>query len=98
MKKILIAAAVVFSTGVFAGEFRVPHVHHEMAAMPTNQREAEIASLFDRCNAALVKGDADSVAKVYAPDPEGITMRPHIQETLSAMLVYPTVQAFLTSL
>ncbi|WP_187630080.1 hypothetical protein [Paraburkholderia sp. UCT31] len=85
MKKILIAAAVVFSTGVFAGEVHVPQVYHE------------IASLFDRCNAALVRGDADSVAKVaYAPDPEGITMRPYIQATLNAVPVYPTVPAFQT--
>ncbi|MGT2477254.1 SgcJ/EcaC family oxidoreductase [Paraburkholderia terrae] len=68
MKKILIAAAVVFSTGVFAGEAHVPMVYHEIAAAPTNKREAEIASLFDRWNAALATGDAISVAKLYAPD------------------------------
>ena len=68
MKKILIAAAVVFSTTVFAGEALVPKVYHEIAAAPTNQREAEIASLFDRWNAALATGDADTVARLYASD------------------------------
>lgn len=68
MKKILIAAAVAFSTGVFAGEAHAPKVYREIATAPTNQREAEIASLFDRWNAALATGDASSVAKLYAPD------------------------------
>ncbi|TDY27128.1 uncharacterized protein (TIGR02246 family) [Paraburkholderia sp. BL6665CI2N2] len=68
MKKILIAAAVVFSTSVFAGEALVPKVYREIAVAPTDQREAEVASLFDRWNAALATGDADSVARLYAPD------------------------------
>ncbi|CAL8480779.1 exported protein of unknown function (plasmid) [Caballeronia sp. S22] len=68
MKHILIAAAVVLSANVVASEVYVPKVYHDIAAAPTDQRNAEIASLFDRWNAALATGNADSVAQLYAPD------------------------------
>ena len=68
MKKILIAAALAFSSVAFAKDVEVPQVYHEIAVTPATPREAEIASLFDRWNAALATGDADTVARLYAPD------------------------------
>lgn len=40
-------------------------MNHEIAVAPANSRKADIAALFDRCNAALATGDADTVAKRY---------------------------------
>jgi len=60
--------ALAFSTVAFAKDIEAPKVYHENAAAPVNSREAEIASLFDRWNAALATGNADTVAKLYAPD------------------------------
>ncbi|CAB3791293.1 hypothetical protein LMG28614_03278 [Paraburkholderia ultramafica] len=68
MKKILIAAAFVFSSVAFANDVQVPKVYHEIATAPAAPRESEIASLFDRWNAALATGDADTVTKLYAPN------------------------------
>jgi uncharacterized protein (TIGR02246 family) len=68
MKKILIAVALLISSTVFAKDVETPKVYREVAATPSNPREAEIATLFDRWNAALATGNPDEVAKLYASD------------------------------
>lgn len=68
MKKILVAAAFAICSVAFAKDVEVPKVYHQIAATPDAPREAEIAMLFDRWNSALATGDADNVAKLYAPD------------------------------
>lgn len=66
MKKIILATALVFSSVTYAKDVETPKVYSAIAATPTNSREAEIASLFDRWNAALATGDAEKVAGLYA--------------------------------
>ncbi|KPA98653.1 SgcJ/EcaC family oxidoreductase [Pseudomonas asplenii] len=45
-----------------------PYVYHDVAAQPANQKDREIAGLFDRWNAALKSGNAQAVVDLYAPD------------------------------
>ncbi|AMO93294.1 hypothetical protein CFter6_0565 [Collimonas fungivorans] len=68
MKKILVITALLISTTVYAKNVETPRVYREVAAAPTNSREAEVAALFDRWNAALATGNADQVTKLYAAD------------------------------
>lgn len=68
MKKILAITALLISSAVYAKNVETPRVYREIAAAPTNAREAEVAALFDQWNAALATGDADQVTKLYAAD------------------------------
>lgn len=56
------------SSIAYAKDVETPKVYSSIAAAPINAREAEIASLFDRWNAALASGDADKVTGLYAPN------------------------------
>ncbi|OFA03659.1 SgcJ/EcaC family oxidoreductase [Duganella sp. HH101] len=68
MKRILITLAMAASGLAQADTTQPPKVYMEVAAAPANAREAEIAGLFDRWNAALASGDAEQVTRLYAPD------------------------------
>jgi len=68
MKRILITLALAASSLAHADTAQPPKVYLEAAAAPANAREAEIAGLFDRWNAALATGDAEQVTRLYAPD------------------------------
>ncbi|MRW88901.1 SgcJ/EcaC family oxidoreductase [Duganella sp. FT80W] len=67
MKRILITLALAATT-TFAHADGAPKVYKEVAHAPADAREAEIAALFDRWNAALATGDAAKVAALYATD------------------------------
>lgn len=67
MKRILISLALAATT-VIAHADGAPKFYAEVAQAPADQREAEIAALFDRWNAALATGDADKVTALYAAD------------------------------
>ncbi|WP_322028116.1 SgcJ/EcaC family oxidoreductase [Burkholderia sp. BCC1977] len=68
MKHFIIAAALLASHAAFAINVQTPQIFHQHASAPTDARDAEIASLFDRWNSALATGDADAVTRLYAPD------------------------------
>src|SRR4051812_40782523 len=68
MKRILITLALAASSLAHADATHAPKVYLEALAAPADAREAEIAGLFDRWNAALASGDAEQVTSLYAPD------------------------------
>ncbi|MGV7207680.1 SgcJ/EcaC family oxidoreductase [Oxalobacteraceae bacterium A2-2] len=68
MKRILIALVLAASSLAAHAEGPAPKFYTDTAKAPGNAREAEIAALFDRWNAALAMGDAAKVAALYAPD------------------------------
>jgi len=67
MKKILISLALAAST-TFAYADVAPKFYRDVATVPVNVQEAEIAGLFDTWNAALATGNAAKVASLYAAD------------------------------
>lgn len=70
LKKIAVLTALTLAvqSAAFAAEAGKPMVYAGVASKPADARQAEIASLFDRWNAALATGNADEVTKLYAPD------------------------------
>lgn len=70
LKKLTVIAALTLAaqTAVVAAESAKPMVYSGVASRPDDPRQAEIASQFDRWNAALTTGNADEVTKLYASD------------------------------
>lgn len=68
MKKFVLFFALLASSASFASNVEVPKVYNEVAATPSDPKQAEIAALFDRWNATLATGDADKVTALYAAD------------------------------
>lgn len=68
MKKFVLFFALLASSASFASNVEVPKVYSEVAATPSDPKQAEIAALFDRWNATLATGDADKVTALYAAD------------------------------
>ena len=78
MKKILISLALAAAATVAHAD-TTPKVYHEVAVAPTNAQEAEIASLFDKWNAALATGNSATVTSMY--DPAGV-LKPTVSNVL----------------
>lgn len=70
LKKIALLSALTFAlqSPVFAEKTGKPMFYSGVASKPADARQAEIASLFDRWNAALATGNPAEVTKLYAPD------------------------------
>ena len=70
LKKIALISALTFAiqSAAFAQVADKPMFYSGTASAPTDAREAEIASLFDRWNAALATGNPAEVTKLYAQD------------------------------
>ncbi|MBN3779407.1 SgcJ/EcaC family oxidoreductase [Burkholderia sp. Ac-20345] len=68
LKHIVLASALtlVVHSVTFAKEAETPVVYSGTAAAPADARQAEIAQLFDRWNAALATGSPDEVTSLYA--------------------------------
>ena len=68
-QKFLIAAALLSATTFAIADYKIDaKTYSGTVTAPTNKAQAEIASLFDRWNAALATGNPDEVVKLYAPN------------------------------
>ncbi|WP_338641323.1 SgcJ/EcaC family oxidoreductase [Burkholderia pyrrocinia] len=65
---LLVALTLAVQSTAFAAEGGKPMVYAGVASKPADTRQAEIASLFDRWNAALATGNPGKVTSLYAPD------------------------------
>jgi len=69
LKPLLGTCALLFSLSVpLVQAAEAPHVYTGTAAVPSEKQDKQIASLFDRWNAALQTGDSAKVTALYADD------------------------------
>lgn len=70
LEHIVLATALTFvvHSASYAKDIDAPVVYSSIAVAPADAKQAEVARLFDRWNAALATGNPDTVTSLYASD------------------------------
>ncbi len=86
LSAVALGGPAAVSTAAASTHGQVASHHVASTGTPSN---AEIAALFDRWNAAVVTGDAEKVADLYAPDAVLLpTLSPQIRTTREEIVDY----------
>ncbi|MCE0461047.1 MULTISPECIES: SgcJ/EcaC family oxidoreductase [Pseudomonas] len=68
MKTLALATFFVLTTPFAHAVDATPYVYRTVAEQPKNEKDREIAGLFDKWNATLKTGSASAMTSLYAPD------------------------------
>ncbi|WP_295470279.1 SgcJ/EcaC family oxidoreductase [uncultured Pseudomonas sp.] len=68
LKRTLLALTLAVAAPLVTAAPEAPYVYRTVASLPSDAKQREIASLFERWNAALQTGDAAAVTQLYAAD------------------------------